>query len=326
MTEMNAGAAHGLRIGVDNPAAGQQRAHPMTDHSTSRAGYAYALTAFTLWGVIPLFFKALIPIDSIDIVAHRVLWAVPPLALLLWARGRLGEVKAALANPKVRWTLLLTACLIAVNWLVYILGVNSGHVLATSLGYYLNPLINVLIGRFLLSEHLSRLQWSALGLAAIGIAILAAGSTFTDLWITLTLGFSFGFYGYFRKKVDVGAAPGLLLETIILAPLTILWLTSLRDMGDPLWGPSGWHTFLLAISGVVTALPLLLFTEGARRLPLSTIGILQFLAPTMQFAMGVFLFGELFTSARALAFAFIWAAISLYVMALVRQARERKPS
>ncbi|MCJ8191513.1 EamA family transporter RarD [Sphingomicrobium aestuariivivum] len=298
----------------------------MSEASTTRAGYAYALTAFTLWGLIPLFFKALIPVESLDIVAHRVLWAVPPLALLLWARGRLGEVAAALRNPRVRWTLLLTAGLIAVNWLVYILGVNSGHVLATSLGYYLNPLINVLIGRFLLHETLTRLQWGALGLAAVGIAILAAGSSFTDLWITLTLAFSFGFYGYFRKKVDVGAAPGLLLETLILAPLTILWLWGLRDMSDPLWGPSDWHTGLLLVSGAVTAVPLLLFTEGARRLPYSTLGILQFLAPTMQFLMGVFLFGEAFTTGRGLAFAFIWSAITLYVIALVREARRKRPS
>lgn len=294
-----------------------------TSYPQARAGYAYALTAFSLWGIIPLFFKALIPVDSLDIVAHRVLWAVPPLALLLWARSRLGDVAVALANPRVRWTLLLSAGLIAINWIVYILGVNSGHVLATSLGYYLNPLINVLIGRFLLGERLTRTQWGALALAGIGIAILAAGSTFTDLWITLTLAFSFGFYGYFRKKVDVGAAPGLLLETILLAPLCVLWLGLWRDMGDPLWGPSNFHTFLLAVSGVVTALPLLLFTEGARRLPYSTLGIIQFLAPTMQFFMGVFLFGEIFTTSRALAFAFIWSAITLYVVALARQPRTK---
>ncbi|MCJ7420851.1 EamA family transporter RarD [Sphingomicrobium astaxanthinifaciens] len=296
----------------------------MTSSDPSRAGYAYALSAFALWGLIPLFFKALIPVDSLDIVAHRILWAIPPLALLLWARGRLDELARALRNPRVRATLLLTAALIAVNWLVYILGVNSGHVLATSLGYYLNPLINVLIGRFLLHEQLGRLQWGALGLAAIGIAILAAGASFTDLWITLTLAFSFGFYGYFRKQVDVGAAPGLLLETIILAPLTILWLWGLRDPGEPLWGPSDWHMALLLVSGAVTAVPLLLFTEGARRLPYSTLGILQFLAPTMQFLMGVFLFGELFTTARALAFACIWSAIGLYVVALVQERRRRR--
>lgn len=291
----------------------------------ARHGYFYALAAFGLWGIIPLFFKALLPIDSMDIVAHRVLYAIPTLALLLLAMKRFDEVKAAIRNRKVMLTLLASAVLIGVNWVVYIYGVNSGRVLATSLGYYLNPLFNILIGRFLLQEHLSRTQWAALAIAGLGVGALALGAL-GDLWITLSLAFSFAFYGYLRKLVNVRAAPGLFIETLMLAPLFLLWLGALRDMSDPLMGPSTFHTVLLLLSGLVTALPLLLFTEGARRLPYSTIGILQFIAPTLQFLMGFFLFGELLTPVRAFAFASIWAAMTLYIWALVGNERSKRVS
>lgn len=291
----------------------------MSEHRV-RNGYFYALGAFGLWGIIPLYFRALMPIDSMDIVAHRVLYAIPTLALLLWARSRWDQVRAALTDRKVMLTLLASAVLIGINWVVYIYGVNSGRVLATSLGYYLNPLINVLIGRFLLGEHLARRQWLALAIAAIGVAVLAIGAL-SDAWITLTLAFSFGIYGYLRKQVNVGSAPGLFIETLILSPLFFAWLAFFRDMGDPLMGPSMFHTILLVLSGAVTALPLLLFTEGARRLPYSTVGILQFVAPTLQFLLGVLMFGEAFTTVRAFAFGAIWMAIALYVWALVRPER-----
>ncbi|WP_260483355.1 EamA family transporter RarD [Sphingomicrobium flavum] len=286
----------------------------------TRNGYLYALAAFGLWGVIPLFFKALIPVDSMDIVAHRVLYAIPTLALLLLVMKRFDEVKAALGNRKVMLTLLGSAVLIAINWVIYVIGVNGGQVLATSLGYYLNPLLNVLIGRFLLSEQLSRRQWIALAIAGVGVAALAIGAL-GDLWITLSLAFSFAFYGYLRKQVNVGAAPGLFIETILLSPLFFLWLAIFRDMGDPLMGPTTFHTVLLILSGAVTALPLLLFTEGARRLPYSTIGIIQFIAPTLQFLLGVLLFGEEFTPVRMFAFAAIWTAMALYIWALVKPER-----
>lgn len=292
----------------------------MTSADQHRSGYAFALAAFGLWGVIPLFFKALMPIEAMHIVSFRVVIAVPTLALLIWGMRRWGEVRAALADRRVMLTLLASSVLIAVNWVVYVVGVNGGHVLATSLGYYLNPLFNILIGRFLLSEHLSRTQWGALGLAALGVTALAFGA-FKDLWITLSLAFSFAFYGYLRKKVAVGSAAGLFIETVLLSPLFLLWLVLYRDPAMPLFGPSAFHTVLLLLSGVVTAVPLLFFTEGARRLPYSTVGILQFIAPTLQFLMGVFLFGEAFTATRAFAFAAIWIAMALYIFALVRKPR-----
>lgn len=292
----------------------------MTSAHPHRSGYAYALAAFGLWGVIPLFFKALMPIEAMHIVSFRVVIAVPTLALLIWGLSRWGEVRAALANRRVMLTLLASSVLIAVNWVVYVVGVNGGHVLATSLGYYLNPLFNILIGRFLLAEHLDRTQWAALALAALGVTALAFGAL-NDLWITLSLAFSFAFYGYLRKKVAVGSAAGLFIETVLLSPLFLLWLVLYRDPAMPLFGPGTFHTVLLLLSGVVTAVPLLFFTEGARRLPYSTVGILQFIAPTLQFAMGVFLFGEAFTPTRAIAFAAIWIAMALYIFALVRKSR-----
>ncbi|MBW0145753.1 EamA family transporter RarD [Sphingomicrobium sp. B8] len=285
-----------------------------------RIGYACALAAFGLWGVIPLFFKALIPVESMHIVSFRVVIAVPTLALLIWGMSRWHEVKAALSNRRVMLTLLASAVLIAINWVIYVVGVNGGRVLATSLGYYLNPLFNILIGRFLLAERLNRLQWAALGIAAVGVAALAFGAL-GDLWITLSLAFSFAFYGYLRKQVAVGSAPGLFVETVLLSPLFLLWLALYKDPAMPLFGPSDLHMWLLLASGAVTALPLLLFTEGARRLPYSTVGILQFIAPTIQFFLGVLLFGEAFTPVRMFAFAAIWLAMILYIGGLVREDR-----
>ena len=294
-----------------------------TPDPRSRSGYAYALSAFALWGIIPLFFKALQPIDSMDIVSWRVVLGVPTLAIFLFALRKWEEVRTALANRRVILTLLASAVLIAINWVVYVIGVNSDRVLATSLGYYLNPLLNILLGRFILKEALGPFRWAALAVAGIGVAVLAFGAL-EDLWITLSLALSFGVYGLLRKTVDVGAAPGLFLETLLLAPLFALWLIAFRDTGDPLWGPEPYHFWLILVSGVVTCVPLLLFTEGARRLPYSTIGILQFSAPTVQFLLGILLFGEEFTPTRMIAFAAIWSAVILYTISLIREARREK--
>ena len=295
----------------------------MTTPNPQRSGYLFALGAFGLWGVIPLFFKALLPIEAMHIVSFRVVIAVPTLALLIWGMRNWDQVRTALTDRRVMLTLLASAVLIAVNWVIYVIGVNGGRVLATSLGYYLNPLFNILIGRFLLAERLNRLQWGALVVAGIGVAALAAGAL-GDLWITLSLAFSFAFYGYLRKKVAVASAPGLFIETILLSPLFLLWLWIYKDPAMPLFGPSQFHTVMLLLSGAVTALPLLLFTEGARRLPYSTVGILQFLAPTIQFLLGVLMFGEAFTPTRAFAFAAIWIAMALYIAGLMREQRRTK--
>jgi chloramphenicol-sensitive protein RarD len=210
--------------------------------------------------------------------------------------------------------------LIGINWLLYVYAVTSGHILAASFGYYLNPLANVLLGRFVLKERLSALQWSAVAIAGAGISVLAAGAL-SHLWISLTLCVSFALYGLLRKVVSADAVVGLSIETALLFPLALIWLVWQAASGAPVLGTTGTDTGLLLLAGIVSTTPLLLFTAAARRLRYSTLGMLQFLAPTLQFLLAVLVYGEAFTTAHAIAFAAIWTALALYVTALVRQAR-----
>jgi chloramphenicol-sensitive protein RarD len=217
--------------------------------------------------------------------------------------------------------LLATSGLIGVNWLLYVYAVNSGHILAASLGYYLNPLANILLGRFVLGELLSRPQWLAVGLAAVGVSLLAVGAI-SHLWISLALCVSFALYGLLRKVATVEATAGLGIETALLLPVAIGWLAwATLTTSQPVWGENGTDTFLLVLAGAVSTVPLLLFTAAARLLPYSTLGILQFIAPTLQFLVAVFLFGEPFTTAHAAAFACIWSAALIYLAAALRSSR-----
>ena len=289
----------------------------------SRDGFAYGLLAYGLWGVLPLYFKALAHISALDIVAHRILWSLPFLALLLTVAGGWPKVREAIAAPRTLGILTLTALLIGGNWLLYTYAVISGHILAASFGYYLNPLANVLLGRFVLKETLGRLQWSAVAIAAAGISVLAAGAL-GQLWISLTLCISFALYGLLRKVVAADAVTGLGVETALLFPVAVAWLAWGALAGAPVMGANGRDASLLLLAGVVSTTPLLLFTAAARRLQYSTLGMLQFLAPTLQFAIGVW-YGEPFTSAHAIAFAAIWAALALYVTGLVQSPRLPQP-
>jgi len=289
-------------------------------HAIDRKGLTLGIAAYGLWGVLPIYFKALRAIPSVDIVAHRIVWSVPILALLLSVLSAWKEVKTALRNRRAMILLGVTALLIGGNWLLYVYAVNSGHILAGSLGYYLNPLANVLLGRIVLKEKLSWLQWAAVGLAAAGIAALAAGAL-SQLWISMTLCLSFASYGLLRKIAPVDAVAGLAIETTLLAPFAALWLIWSYGSGQPTFGTSSTDIVLIAIAGVVTTVPLLLFTAAARLLPYSTLGMLQFLAPTLQFLIAVLLYGETFTTAHAIAFSAIWAALGLYVLAIMRHAR-----
>ena len=288
-----------------------------------RRGLAAGVVAYALWGVLPIYFKAVGSVPPIDIVAHRVLWSAPFLALVLIATRGWGQVAAALKDRRTFGLLIATALLIAVNWLLYVYAVVSGHILAGSLGYYLNPLANVLLGRFVLQERLSRLQWAAVAVAAAGIGALLGGAL-GELWISLVLCFSFATYGLLRKIASVDAVPGLAIETGLLAPLAVGWLVWSMAAGEPaLGGGDATVTLLLLLSGVATMVPLLLFTAAARRLPYSTLGMLQFLAPTLQFLLAVLLYGEPFTRNHAIAFGAIWAALALYVTALIRARQQR---
>lgn len=286
----------------------------------ARQGFALGVAAYGLWGVLPVYFKALRSVDAGDIVAHRIVWSVPVLAALLSVSGAWGEVREALRNRRVVLLLAVTALLIGGNWLLYVYAVNSGHILAGSLGYYLNPLANVLLGRIVLKERLSWLQWAAVALAAAGISALAVGAL-GQLWISLILCVSFATYGLLRKIAPVDAVAGLAIETAILFPFAAGWLIWGLAAGTPIFGTSQLHVVLIAFAGIVTATPLLLFTAAAKRLRYSTLGMLQFLAPTLQFLLAVSIYGEPFTTAHAIAFGAIWGALALYVLAIVRHAR-----
>jgi chloramphenicol-sensitive protein RarD len=233
-------------------------------------------------------------------------------------------VRAAAAHPKTLGILTITALLIGGNWLLYVYSVTSGHILAASFGYYLNPLANVLLGRFVLHERLTRLQWAAVAIAAAGISVLAAGAL-GQLWISLTLCVSFALYGLLRKVVSADALTGLSIETAILFPLAFGWLAWRASVGAPVMGMDQMQTGLLLLAGVVSTTPLLLFTAAAKRLPYSTLGMLQFLAPTLQFLLAVVFYGEAFTTAHAIAFPAIWLALVLYVTTLIRTPRLPQP-
>jgi chloramphenicol-sensitive protein RarD len=290
---------------------------------TARAGFLYGLAAYGLWGVMPIYFKWLQAVPSIDIVAHRVVWSLAALVIFATLARVWGDVRKAIANRKTLALLFLTSLLIGTNWLFYVYAINSGHILAGSLGYYLNPLANILLGRFILKEQLTRLQWAAVAIAAAGIAVLAAGALGT-LWLSLTLCFSFATYGLLRKIVSVDSLAGLTVETILLFPVALLWLLLGGSEGRPFLGAGGSETGLLVAAGIVSTVPLLCFTAAARRLAYSTVGMLQFIAPTLQFLLAVAVYGEPFTSAHAVAFGCIWTALFLYVTSMARSMRARR--
>ena len=288
-------------------------------HRRAKAGLLYGLAAYGLWGVMPVYFKWLQAVPSIDIVAHRIVWSLLVLIALVSVAKAWDQVRAAVRNRKTRALLLLTALLIGTNWLLYVYAINSGHILAGSLGYYLNPLANILLGRFILRERLTKVQWAAVGIAAAGIAVLAAGALGT-LWISLTLCFSFATYGLLRKIVHVESLAGLTVETALLFPIAAGWLLLGGAAGQPM-GAGGEETALLMAAGIVSTVPLLCFTAAARRLAYSTVGMLQFIAPTLQFLLAVAVYDEPFTTAHAIAFGCIWTALALYVSAIVHDMR-----
>ena len=285
-----------------------------------RAGMGYGVAAYALWGVMPIYFKQIASVASLDIVAHRIIWSLLVLAVLLTIARAWGQVVAAIRNRKVMLTLTVSSVLIATNWLLYVYAINNGHILAGSLGYYLNPLANILLGRFVLGEALSKRQWAAVGIAGGGVAVLAAGAGGT-LWLSLILCFSFASYGLLRKIIAVDSLAGLSIETAMLSPIAFGFLLLRGATAQPMFAhPAGVNAYLMA-AGIISTVPLLCFTAAARRLPYSTVGMLQFLAPTLQFALAVGLYGEPFTRAHAIAFGAIWAALALYASSLIGQRR-----
>ena len=294
---------------------------PSPSDSQWRAGMSYGVAAYALWGVMPIYFKQIASVASFDIVAHRIIWSLVVLAVFLTIARAWGQVRAALRNRKVMLTLLVTSLLVGTNWLLYVYAINSGHILAGSLGYYLNPLANILLGRFVLGESLSRRQWTAVGIAGAGVAVLAAGAGGT-LWISLILCFSFASYGLLRKIIAVDSLAGLSIETALLSPIALGFLLVGGAAGQPMFAHPMGVNFYLVAAGIVSTVPLLCFTAAARRLPYSTVGMLQFLAPTLQFGLAVGLYGEPFTLAHAIAFGAIWTALALYASSLIGTRRK----
>jgi chloramphenicol-sensitive protein RarD len=263
-----------------------------------RRGYVLGICAYAIWGLFPLYFKLLAQVPSAEIVVHRVLWSALCGSLLLLVWRHPGWWRELWANPRRLLVLTASGLLIASNWLLYVWAVNNNQMLAASLGYYINPLVNVLLGMLLLGERLRRLQWLAVGLAACGVLqqLWLLGSL---PWLSLGLALSFGFYGLIRKKAPVAALPGLVVETWLLLPVALLWL---------LLNPQA----LTAQAGPITLLPLLCFNAAARHLPYTTLGFLQYLAPTLVLLQAVWVFDERLDANTLLAFGFIWAGLLVY--------------
>jgi chloramphenicol-sensitive protein RarD len=278
----------------------------------SPRGLAAGATAFTIWGLFPLYLYPLRTVPAPQIIAHRIAWSC--LFILVWmlARGELGRLTGIFTRPGLLARLALSASLITCNWLVYVWGVTHGHVVDSSLGYYINPLVNVVLAVLVLHERLNGRQWLAVALAAVAVAYLTwlAGH---PPWIACTLAISFSLYGLVRKVISVDALPGLAVETLLLVPFALAYLVGCAYAGGGAFGHSSARINLLLIgSGLVTAVPLCLFAYGARALPYSTLGLLQYIGPTLQLLCGVLLLHEAFTPARAVGFALIWAALAIY--------------
>jgi chloramphenicol-sensitive protein RarD len=280
--------------------------------TATRKGFTATVLAFVIWGVLPLYLHPLQHVSSIQVIANRIVWSCVFVLGLMAVRGELATLRDALANRGVVWRLAVTAILISSNWLVYVWAVLNGHVLDSSLGYFINPLVNVVLGVALLSERLSPAKWVAVALAAAGVAYLTAASGKLP-WISLVLAVTFGFYGLIRKLVKLESLPSLGIETLLLLPVALGYLLWCEYAGtNAFWSAGPATTALLIGSGPVTAIALFLFAYGARLLPLSTVGILQYIAPTLQLVCGVFAFHERFGRTRAVGFAFVWAALLIY--------------
>jgi chloramphenicol-sensitive protein RarD len=279
-----------------------------------QAGVVYATLAFTWWGLFPLYFRIVTTVPAPQILAHRVVWCLVFLAAVLTARGQWGWLRQVLRQPKVLAAFVASALLIGANWLVYIWAVNHGHVIEASLGYFITPLVNVLLGMTLLHERLRRAQWVALTIATVGVLWLTVQAG-RPPWIALSLAISFGSYGLLRKIAVLGALEGLTLETLLLTPLAlfVLGLATL-DGNASFPAPDALTNIWMIALGPITAVPLLLFAAGARRLSMATLGIVQYLGPSIQFVLGVWVFNEPFTAARSVGFAFIWVALVIYTI------------
>ena len=294
---------------------------PQTD---SPKGLAYAVAAYGMWGFLPIYMKALAHLPAAEIIAHRIIWSLPIAAAVLLWQGRTAEVGQALRQPRLLAMAALTAVLISVNWLIYVWAISNDHALDAALGYYINPLFSVFLGATLLGERLTRGQVAAIALAASAVILLTVQAGSLPL-VAIGLTLSWGLYAYCKKSLPLGPNQGFTLEVLLLTPLAAGFLIWQALQGQSHFTGAGWGQALLLLGcGPVTAIPLLFYANGAKLIRLSTIGILQYIAPTMIFLCAVVLFGEPFDGARLIAFPMIWAALVIYSVTLVRQAGQRR--
>lgn len=292
---------------------------------SNQGGLRYALGAYLIWGFVPLYFKLLSSLPPIEVLAQRIIWSLPICLVILVFRGQFTVYAAALRDWRTLRVLLASGVLIAINWLVYIFAVFNDHVLAASLGYYLNPLLNVVLGMVFLGERLSRLQALAVGIAAVGVALLLAGALDT-LWISLTLAFSFGIYGLLRKVAPVGSLPGLAIETTVLMPVSLAAGAYYLWSGDGVgFGADNSASLLLMGGGIVTTVPLLLFATAARRMSYSALGFVQYLAPSIVFFLSLFVFKEPLRPVQLICFLLIWTSIAVFSFDMWRKMRAERP-
>jgi chloramphenicol-sensitive protein RarD len=296
--------------------------------SETRRGALFGASAYLLWGVFPLYFPLLDPASAVEVLAHRIVWSLVVVAALVAVTRRGSRVRAVVRDRRRLTQLSVAAVLLALNWGVYIYGVTSEQVVETSLGYFINPLVTVLLGVVVLRERLRPAQWAALATAFVAVLVLSIDNG-RPPWIALTLAFSFGTYGLLKKTARVGAVEGLAVETAVLTPLALVYLAVLGASGDATFlaeGPG--HTALLVLTGLITAVPLLFFGAAASRVPLTTLGLLQYLAPTLQFLLGILVFDEPLGLAKLLGFVLVWIALAAFTADLVshtRRARVRVP-
>ncbi len=287
----------------------------------SLRGFGFALTAYLLWGFLPIFMKAVAHISPAEVIAHRVIWSLPIAGAVLWATGRTADLWVALRTPKMLLMAMATAALISVNWGIYVWSIGAGHALDAALGYYINPLFSVFLGAVLLGERLSAAQKGAIALAALAVLVLTIEAGKLPL-VALGLTVTWGIYAYLKKSLPIGPNQGFFFEVLILLPFAIAYVIWAEVAGTShfMAGVTS-DTVLLLACGLVTAVPLMVYANGAKLLRLSTIGIMQYIAPTMIFLTAVFVFGEPFGQGKMIAFPMIWVALVIYTVSMVRQAR-----
>jgi chloramphenicol-sensitive protein RarD len=287
------------------------------------AGIWYALGAYVLWGLFPIYWKWLQHVPAIQLIGHRIGWSFVLLLLIIFVTGQWTKFRSTLTR-RVLGVYLIAGVLLSANWLTYVWGVNSGHIVETSLGYFINPLLSVLLGLIFLKERLRPLQWLPIGLAAFGVIYLTW--TYGSLpWIALTLAFTFGFYGLVKKTSPLGSLYGLTLETGLVFLPALGYLLYVESVGQGAFGHTGRVSDLLMIGGgVVTTIPLLMFASAAKRIPLTMVGIMQYIAPTIQFLIGVFIYKEAFTNSKLIGFSMVWVALIVFWVEGVYARRAQK--